>query len=71
MPGSADAVNEALGEFRAYLETLTFIQIDPRLRSKFGMSDVIQKTLMEAWRDLERLTRTSRTSRRSRSPSPR
>jgi RNA polymerase sigma-70 factor (subfamily 1) len=42
-------------EFRAYLETLTFIQIDPRLRSKFSMSDIIQKTLLEAWRDLEQM----------------
>jgi RNA polymerase sigma-70 factor (subfamily 1) len=37
------------------LETLTFIQIDPRLRSKFGVSDIIQNTLLEAWRDLERI----------------
>src|SRR6516162_10942995 len=50
-----DAVNQALGEYRAYLETLTCIQIDPRLRSKFGMSDVIQNTLVEALQDLERL----------------
>jgi len=55
VPRSADAVNETLGEFRAYLETLTFIQIDPRLRSKFGLSDVVQDTLLEAWHDLERI----------------
>jgi RNA polymerase sigma-70 factor (subfamily 1) len=55
MPGNSDAVNQALGEFRAYLETLTLIHIDPRLRSKFGMSDVIQITLLEACRDLERI----------------
>lgn len=30
------AVNEALGEFRAYLETLTFIQVDPRLSCTVG-----------------------------------
>jgi hypothetical protein len=29
-----DAVNQALEEFRAYLETLTCIQIDPRLRGQ-------------------------------------
>jgi RNA polymerase sigma-70 factor (ECF subfamily) len=51
--GNTDPGDQALEEFRAYLETLTFIQIDPRLRSKFGLSDVIQKTLIEAWRDLE------------------
>jgi RNA polymerase sigma-70 factor (ECF subfamily) len=55
MEGDSDAVNRALGEFRAYLETLTFIQIDPRLRRKFDLSDIIQKTLVEAWRDLERI----------------
>ncbi len=55
MNGSGDPVNQALEEFRAYLETLTFIQIDPRLRGKFGLSDVIQNTLWEAYRDLSRI----------------
>jgi RNA polymerase sigma-70 factor (ECF subfamily) len=55
MPGHPDATNQALAEFRAYLETLTFIQIDPRLRGKFNLSDVIQNTLLEAYRDLERI----------------
>jgi RNA polymerase sigma-70 factor (subfamily 1) len=55
MPSHPDAVNKALEEYRAYLETLTFIHIDPRLRSEFSMSDIIQKTLVEAWRDLARI----------------
>jgi RNA polymerase sigma-70 factor (ECF subfamily) len=55
MPCRSDAVNQALEEYRAYLETLTFIQIDPRLRGKFGMSDIVQQTLLEAWQELERL----------------
>jgi RNA polymerase sigma-70 factor (ECF subfamily) len=55
MPTKTDAVNAALGDYRAYLETLTYIQIDPRLRSEFGLSDIIQQTLIEAWRDLERI----------------
>jgi RNA polymerase sigma-70 factor (subfamily 1) len=55
MARNAEAINEALGEFRAYLETLTCIQIDPRLRSEFSFSDLVQKTLLEAWRDLERI----------------
>jgi RNA polymerase sigma-70 factor (ECF subfamily) len=42
-------------EFRAYLETLTFIQVDPRLNSVFSMSDIIQNTLLEAWRDWQRI----------------
>jgi RNA polymerase sigma-70 factor (subfamily 1) len=55
VPGNTDSLNQDLEEFRAYLETLTFIQIDPRLRSKFGLSDVVQNTLVEAWGDLERI----------------
>ena len=55
MATNADPVNQALEEFRAYLETLTFIRIDPRLHSEFSMSDIIQNTLLEAWRDLERI----------------
>jgi RNA polymerase sigma-70 factor (subfamily 1) len=55
VPSNTKAVNTALEEFRAYLETLTFIQIDPRMRSKFGLSDVVQDTLVEAWLDLERI----------------
>jgi RNA polymerase sigma-70 factor (ECF subfamily) len=55
MPVSPDPRNEFIKEFQAYLETLTSIQIDPRLRSKFGMSDIIQKTLLEASLDLKQL----------------
>jgi RNA polymerase sigma-70 factor (subfamily 1) len=55
VPSNTDAVNQALERYRAYLETLTLIQIDPRLRGKFGWSDVIQGTLIEASRDLERI----------------
>jgi RNA polymerase sigma-70 factor (ECF subfamily) len=55
MPSNTEAVNQALEKYRAYLETLTFIQIDPRLRGKFGWSDIIQVTLIEASRILERI----------------
>jgi RNA polymerase sigma-70 factor (subfamily 1) len=55
VPCNTDALNETLEEFRAYLETLTFLQIDPRLRSKFDLSDVVQETMLEAWRDMQRL----------------
>jgi RNA polymerase sigma-70 factor (ECF subfamily) len=54
-------VTEALEQFRAYLECLTAIQldprlrIDPRLRGRFGWSDVINVTLLEAAQDLERI----------------
>ena len=55
MPANTCAVNQALEKYRAYLETLTFIQIDPRLRSKFGLSDIIQVTLDEATGTVERI----------------
>jgi hypothetical protein len=55
MPPTPDAVNQLWGEYRAYLETLTFIQIDPRLRSKFSMSDIVQDTLLKALPDRERI----------------
>ena len=59
-----DAVNRALGEYRAYLETLTWIQIDPRLQCELSMSDIIQNTLLEAWRDLDRIERLDDKGRR-------
>src|SRR5690349_7843383 len=55
MPASSDRANLSLQQFQAYLETLTFIQIDPRLRGKAGWSDIIQKTLVDAWKTLERI----------------
>jgi RNA polymerase sigma-70 factor (ECF subfamily) len=55
VPDSTATCNQLLKEFRVYLETLTSIQIDPRLRSKFSVSDIIQNTLVEAWRELERI----------------
>jgi hypothetical protein len=42
MPMTPVVLNQVLEEFRAYLETLTAIHVDPRLRRKFGMSDIIQ-----------------------------
>jgi len=55
MPALTDRKNGDLQRFQAYLETLTFIQIDPRLRGKFGWSDIIQNTLIEASQTLERI----------------
>lgn len=55
MPASSARENGDLQRFQAYLETLTFIQIDPRLRGKVGWSDIIQKTLIEAWQTLGRI----------------
>jgi len=55
------SVNQTLERFRAYLECLTAIQVDPRLRvdpvlrNRFGWSDVINATLLEASFILERI----------------
>jgi RNA polymerase sigma-70 factor (ECF subfamily) len=55
MTASSSQANRSLQQFQAYLQTLTFIQIDPRLGGKAGWSDIIQKTLIEAWKTLERI----------------
>jgi RNA polymerase sigma-70 factor (ECF subfamily) len=55
MHSPTGAVNQPLEKYRAYLETLTFIQIDPRLRGKFDLSDIIQVTLDEATGTVERI----------------
>jgi hypothetical protein len=55
MPASTDTCDQFMAEFRAYLETLTFIYMDPRLRSEFSMFEIIQNTLVDAWRELERI----------------
>jgi RNA polymerase sigma-70 factor (ECF subfamily) len=57
MSSQPDGVNQTLEQFRAYLECLTYIQVDPRLRRRFGFSDMVQKTLTEAWLTLERIER--------------
>src|SRR5262249_17970278 len=52
MPLHDKGVDHTLEQFRTYLECLTHIHIDPRLRSKFGRSDIIQVTLLEAYHAL-------------------
>src|SRR5207244_3402620 len=41
-----DSTTAALEQYRTYLECLAFMRLDPRLRSKFGLSAVIQNTLL-------------------------
>ena len=41
----------ALERYRAYLECLTYIQVDPRLWRRFGWSDIVNHTLLEAHRE--------------------
>lgn len=47
-----------------YLETLSLIQIDPRVRARVGFSDVVQETMLEAYKDLDRIAGMSEPDRR-------
>ena len=55
MPAQPESTDHILERYRAFLECLTFIQIDPRLWRRFGWSDVVNQTLLEAYRDLAQL----------------
>jgi RNA polymerase sigma-70 factor (subfamily 1) len=51
----AQAVNPLLERWRAYLECLTHIHVGPRFRGRFGLSDIVQKTILKAWRNMDRI----------------
>jgi RNA polymerase sigma-70 factor (ECF subfamily) len=55
MSARPDSTNHVLEQYRAQLECLALIKIDPRLRAKFGMSDIVQQTLLEAFRCMDQL----------------
>jgi len=48
---SADADRD-LDRFRSYLLLLARVRLDPMVRAKVGASDVVQQTMLEAYRDL-------------------
>jgi RNA polymerase sigma-70 factor (subfamily 1) len=58
------AVDRTLEEYRAYLETLSSIQLDPRLRPHVSWSELINETLTEAWQDLNQIQAMDEVSRK-------
>lgn len=52
--GSRDALGEAMEACRAYLLTVAERELDPALRAKGGVSDLVQETFLEAQRDFPR-----------------
>jgi RNA polymerase sigma-70 factor (ECF subfamily) len=55
MPTQPESTDHVLERYRAYLDCLTCIQVDPRLWRRFGWSDIVNHTLLEAYRDLAKL----------------
>jgi len=59
--GSADAVGQALDACRGYLLLIAQEELDAELRAKAGASDVVQQTLLSAWRDFSQFRGNSET----------
>lgn len=56
MPPPDDAVADSLERFRAYLRLLARLHLDRRLQGKLDPSDLVQQTLLEAYRSAHKLT---------------
>src|SRR5262245_46303957 len=53
MSESPQPVGEQLEQFRAYLRLLARVQVGPLWQAKVDASDVVQQTLLDAWRGVE------------------
>jgi RNA polymerase sigma-70 factor (ECF subfamily) len=56
-PEREERLNQEMARFRAYLETLACVHIDARLRAAFSFSDVVQETLVGAFKAINDLRR--------------
>jgi RNA polymerase sigma-70 factor, ECF subfamily len=57
VPGEADS--QVLERFRAYLQVLARLHLDPLLKGKLDPSDVVQQTLLQAYQALPQFRGTS------------
>jgi RNA polymerase sigma-70 factor (ECF subfamily) len=55
MPSPDENVGEGLERFRAYLRLLARLHLDRRLQGKLDPSDLVQQTLLEAYRSAHKL----------------
>ncbi|MDX1927549.1 MAG: sigma-70 family RNA polymerase sigma factor [Pirellulaceae bacterium] len=49
--GDQESVGELLGVYRDYLLGIAVARLDPRIRARCNPSDVVQETMLEAYRD--------------------
>lgn len=49
--GDRESLGELLSVYRGYLLSIAVARLDPRLRARCNPSDVVQETLLEAYRD--------------------
>lgn len=52
--GSKEALGQLLEAYRSYLLFVVAQELDPALRAKGGASDVVQETILEAYKDFAR-----------------
>jgi len=65
MPVNADNRIDELLRYQPWLQFLARVEIDSRFAGKFSASDVVQQTMMEAWRDWQQFRGDDEVQRRA------